>query len=126
MVSHPRKRLKKMSNSLPSEARRFGRPESGLRRELYYVIFESDTRAGRLFDQLLIYTVLLECGATGLAAEAKYCHRCGASLAAQSAACREAHGFIALGHLGPAPDTRAWQGCTASHLLILAFIMDEL
>jgi voltage-gated potassium channel len=48
-----------MANTLPSEARRFGKPEGGLRRDVYHVIFESDTRAGRLFDQLLIYTVLL-------------------------------------------------------------------
>ncbi len=48
-----------MSTQLPSEARRFGKPEAGLRRKLYNVIFESDTRAGRLFDQILIYAVLL-------------------------------------------------------------------
>ncbi len=48
-----------MSNNLPLEARRFGKPEAGFRRELYNVIFESDTRAGRLFDQVLIYTILL-------------------------------------------------------------------
>jgi voltage-gated potassium channel len=32
----------------------FGRPPSGLRRRLYAVIFESDTRAGKLFDEVLI------------------------------------------------------------------------
>ena len=59
MVSAPINRIAKMSTQLPSEARRFGKPEAGLRRTLYNVIFESDTRAGRLFDQILIYTVLL-------------------------------------------------------------------
>jgi voltage-gated potassium channel len=48
-----------MTTNLPPEARRFGKPEAGLRRTLFNVIFESDTRAGRLFDQILIYTVLL-------------------------------------------------------------------
>jgi voltage-gated potassium channel len=48
-----------MPDTLPSDARRFGKPDSGLRRDLFHVIFESDTHAGRLFDQILIYTVLL-------------------------------------------------------------------
>jgi voltage-gated potassium channel len=59
MFSVPTSRIAKMATSLPSEARRFGKPEAGLRRRLYNVIFESDTHAGRLFDQILIYTVLL-------------------------------------------------------------------
>ena len=52
-----------MANALASEARRFAKPEAGLRRELYNVIFESDTRASRRFDHLLIYTVLLSISA---------------------------------------------------------------
>ncbi len=48
-----------MKTELPSEARRFGKPEAGLRRRVFNGIFESDTHAGRLFDQILIYTVLL-------------------------------------------------------------------
>lgn len=48
-----------MTTNLPSEARQFGKPEAGLRRDLFNVIFESDTVAGRSFDQVLIYTVLL-------------------------------------------------------------------
>jgi voltage-gated potassium channel len=39
-------------------ASRFGRPEGGWRLRLYTVIFESDTHAGRVFDLLLILTVL--------------------------------------------------------------------
>lgn len=42
----------------PKKAERFGRPESGWRLRLYTIIFESDTRAGRLFDLALILTVL--------------------------------------------------------------------
>jgi len=37
---------------------RFGRPEGGWRLRLYTVIFESDTHAGRVFDLLLILTVM--------------------------------------------------------------------
>jgi voltage-gated potassium channel len=41
-------------------ARKYGRPEHpGLRADLYRVIFESDTRAGRLFDLALIVLILI-------------------------------------------------------------------
>ncbi len=40
------------------DARRFGRPSHGWRRKLYVVIFESDTPAGLLFDQLLLVAIL--------------------------------------------------------------------
>jgi voltage-gated potassium channel len=40
------------------DARRFGRPTRGWRRKLYIVIFESDTPAGLLFDQLLLVAIL--------------------------------------------------------------------
>lgn len=36
----------------------FGRPPAGWRRRFYSVIFESDTRAGRLFDEVLIGLIL--------------------------------------------------------------------
>lgn len=36
----------------------FGRPETGWRLRLYTVIFEADTRAGRLFDIALIWAIL--------------------------------------------------------------------
>jgi voltage-gated potassium channel len=43
----------------PSEAAaRFGRPTGSWRLRAFAVIFESDTRAGRLFDLLLIATIL--------------------------------------------------------------------
>jgi voltage-gated potassium channel len=38
--------------------RDFGRPEGGWRQRAYVVIFEADTRAGRLFDQWLIAAIL--------------------------------------------------------------------
>jgi voltage-gated potassium channel len=41
-----------------SEARHFGIPSSGLRRTLFVVIFESDTRAGRLFDVALLWAIV--------------------------------------------------------------------
>jgi voltage-gated potassium channel len=40
------------------EAASFGRPPRGLRRTLFVVIFESDTRAGRAFDVALIVAIL--------------------------------------------------------------------
>jgi voltage-gated potassium channel len=39
--------------------REFGRPETGLRERVYTVIFESDTRPGRIFDLTLIAAILL-------------------------------------------------------------------
>jgi voltage-gated potassium channel len=40
------------------DAAAFGRPAAGWRRRLYVVIFESDTRAGLLFDQILLVAIL--------------------------------------------------------------------
>jgi voltage-gated potassium channel len=40
------------------EAERFGCPPTGLRRRLFVVIFESDTRAGRTFDLALLVVIL--------------------------------------------------------------------
>jgi voltage-gated potassium channel len=42
-----------------NEAHTLGKPEAGWRRQLYQVIFESDTRAGRLFDKWLIVIILV-------------------------------------------------------------------
>jgi len=41
-----------------TEARKFGMPDHGLRRDLFLVIFESDTRAGKLFDIVLLWTIV--------------------------------------------------------------------
>lgn len=38
--------------------RELGRPDTGWRRRLYVIIFEADTRAGKLFDVLLIGAIL--------------------------------------------------------------------
>jgi len=43
---------------LSSEARKFGKPAGGRRRELFTIIFESDTRAGRLFDIVLLCVIV--------------------------------------------------------------------
>jgi len=43
---------------IPSDALSFGRPPAGWRRKLYVIIFESDTRAGLLFDQALLVAIL--------------------------------------------------------------------
>jgi len=45
-------------NAQSEFADRFGRPAGSWRLRLYTIIFESDTRAGRLFDLALIITVL--------------------------------------------------------------------
>lgn len=44
---------------LTNEADPLGKPLSGWRLKIYTVIFEADTRAGRLFDQWLIAAVIL-------------------------------------------------------------------
>lgn len=46
---------------LPQEAAtiQFGKPESGLRLQLYTIIFEADTVAGRRFDLILIGAILV-------------------------------------------------------------------
>jgi len=41
------------------DAQRFGKPEQGWRLRLYTVIFEADTRAGKLFDLALLGSILL-------------------------------------------------------------------
>ena len=45
------------ADAAPAQA--FGKPKAGWRRLGYSIIFESDTLAGRRFDQLLIFTILL-------------------------------------------------------------------
>jgi voltage-gated potassium channel len=45
-------------NAQSEFAERFGRPAGSCRLRIYTIIFESDTRAGRLFDLVLIMTVL--------------------------------------------------------------------
>lgn len=45
------------TDSMVSDAR-FGKPESGWRRALFSVIFESESRAGRLFDLVLIAVIV--------------------------------------------------------------------
>ena len=41
-----------------SAARRFGIPAGGRRRDFFIVIFESDTRAGQLFDIVLLWAIV--------------------------------------------------------------------
>lgn len=43
----------------PNTPSSFGKPDGGLRRRLYTVIFEADTEAGKTFDVLLVATILL-------------------------------------------------------------------
>ncbi|MCR5881373.1 ion transporter [Rhizobacter sp. J219] len=45
-------------DSAEAELHPFGRPAGGVRQRLYRVIFESDTRAGKLFDEVLIGLIL--------------------------------------------------------------------
>ncbi|MDB5829740.1 MAG: Ion transport protein [Variovorax sp.] len=42
----------------PADAERFGKPDKGWRRALFSVIFESESRAGRLFDLVLIAVIV--------------------------------------------------------------------
>lgn len=43
----------------PNSPRSFGKPDGGFRRRLYTIIFEADTATGKLFDVLLVATILL-------------------------------------------------------------------
>ena len=45
--------------SAAADAARFGKPESGWQLRLYTIIFEADTRAGKLFDLALLASILL-------------------------------------------------------------------
>lgn len=42
----------------PRSAASYGKPDSGLRRRLYAIIFEADTAAGRRFDIALVAAIL--------------------------------------------------------------------
>ena len=56
-VAAHRMRMKKPS--LPTPDLPHGKPLDGWRLQVYTIIFEADTRAGRLFDQVLIAVILL-------------------------------------------------------------------
>ncbi|HEX6361686.1 MAG TPA: ion transporter [Albitalea sp.] len=43
----------------PPQADEYGKPPAGWRRDLYRIVFESDTRAGQLFDVVVISAILL-------------------------------------------------------------------
>ena len=43
----------------PQAPSSFGEPPPGLRRHIYRIVFESDTRAGRRFDILLVILILM-------------------------------------------------------------------
>lgn len=45
-----------------SDAGGFGKPDHGLRRRLYAIIFEADTSAGKHFDVFLVAAILLSIG----------------------------------------------------------------
>jgi len=60
--SATRKRVRAASHrdwGVAADAKRFGKPERGWRLRLYVIIFEADTRAGKLFDLLLLACILL-------------------------------------------------------------------
>ena len=48
----------KSPDAEPNKWQPFGRPDSGWRLRLYTVIFEADTRAGRIFDLALVCAIL--------------------------------------------------------------------
>jgi voltage-gated potassium channel len=58
--SNPMQAGKQAAGATPADpGQQFGKPSGGLRARLYTIIFESDTRAGRLFDLTLIVVILL-------------------------------------------------------------------
>lgn len=66
----------------PSEAELLGRPDAGWRRDLFGIVFESDTRAGRAFDVVLIGVILASVGVVMLDSVQAIAHRWGPELTA--------------------------------------------
>ena len=64
------------------EAERFGKPAGGWRRSFYEVIFESDSRAGKLFDEFLIVAILVSVAVVVLDSVPAVSRRHGTTLAA--------------------------------------------
>ena len=65
-----------------SEAYLLGKPASGWRRRVFNVVFESDTRAGKIFDVILIVVILLSVAAVLADSVASVARRHGALLTA--------------------------------------------
>lgn len=63
--------------SSPPPSAPFGKPASGWRENLYTVIFEADTRAGRLFDLALIAAILVSVSVVVLDSVASVAQRYG-------------------------------------------------
>ena len=51
--------LTPQQRSVQEAQKRYGKPEAGWRAHMYNVIFESETRAGRAFDLVLIAAILI-------------------------------------------------------------------
>lgn len=51
--------MKNSTKPLAPETSRFGKPERGWREHFYSIIFESDTKAGRTFDIVLIVAIVI-------------------------------------------------------------------
>ncbi|HEV7816589.1 MAG TPA: ion transporter [Janthinobacterium sp.] len=69
-------------HSAADPAGEFGKPDGGLRQRFYAVIFESDTRAGHLFDLGLIAAILLSVTVVVLTSVAQVAQHYGAELTA--------------------------------------------
>jgi len=72
------------ADPLPQESDAFllGKPAAGWRRQVFNVVFESDTRAGKLFDVVLIAAILLSVAAVLADSVASVALRHGAMLTA--------------------------------------------
>jgi voltage-gated potassium channel len=72
------------ADPLPQESDAFllGKPAAGWRRQVFNVVFESDTRAGRIFDVILIAAILLSVAAVLADSVASVALRHGAMLTA--------------------------------------------
>jgi len=68
------------SDTREADAELLGKPAAGWRRSVFNVVFESDTRAGRLFDVILIVAILLSVAAVLADSVASVTQRHGALL----------------------------------------------
>ena len=72
--------LTPQQRSAQEAQKRYGKPEAGWRAHMYNVIFESETRAGRAFDLVLIVAILISVTVVVLSSVASVAARHGALL----------------------------------------------
>ncbi|MGZ8197127.1 MAG: ion transporter [Burkholderiales bacterium] len=63
MTRHERRAIAASDINAELDAAQFGKPERGWRRQLFRVVFETDTPAGRMFDIVIVVAIVLSVAA---------------------------------------------------------------